>query len=247
MTLCGWTAGILVGFRSRLRTERAEAAAEAAAASAARAASGKSSGLPSGMGIPGGGIGAEAAAYFHHRLPGSRYTAGTFALRALGYGTLLAMTGGAVVTLGVAWYLDTWTLMDFADKMLVIMPRAKDGLDRVIGRPMRRMHESIDTAAPKASSAVERAAQAADGTPRARAEAEARATSDDVERMLQSLSRRERRDIDEAVTEWNQLEAEAREGQARRLEQMRAKGLEPPPSVTVPTASAWKPAQRDER
>ena len=80
---------------------------------------------------------ADARSAFHFRLPnGNGMTAGQLGAKALGYGTLLCLTGSSIIGLGVCWYLDTWSLDAFARKMEKTLPHARAVLEGGLSTPV---------------------------------------------------------------------------------------------------------------
>ncbi|KAI9281063.1 hypothetical protein BY458DRAFT_487072 [Sporodiniella umbellata] len=56
-----------------------------------------------------------------------------FALKTLGYGTLLAFTGAGVLAVSIGWWLDVRNFREFSDKLQVIVPRQTSRLRQMLG------------------------------------------------------------------------------------------------------------------
>ncbi|KAI8099545.1 uncharacterized protein BX664DRAFT_272820 [Halteromyces radiatus] len=56
-----------------------------------------------------------------------------FALKSLGYGTLLALTGAGVLATAVGYWLDVRNFQEFSDKLHIIVPQRTARLRRFLG------------------------------------------------------------------------------------------------------------------
>ncbi|KAG1438411.1 hypothetical protein G6F56_012646 [Rhizopus delemar] len=56
-----------------------------------------------------------------------------FAIKTLGYGTLLAFTGAGLLAVSVGWWLDVRNFKEFSDKLQVIVPRQTSRLRQMLG------------------------------------------------------------------------------------------------------------------
>ncbi|CDS10523.1 hypothetical protein LRAMOSA03198 [Lichtheimia ramosa] len=63
----------------------------------------------------------------------SKRQARFFAFKALGYGTLLALSGAGVLSLAVGWWLDVRNFKEFSDRLHEIVPVQTRRLRRMLG------------------------------------------------------------------------------------------------------------------
>ncbi|KAI7874680.1 hypothetical protein K492DRAFT_211420 [Lichtheimia hyalospora FSU 10163] len=63
----------------------------------------------------------------------SKRQARFFAFKALGYGTLLALTGAGALSLAVGWWLDVGNFKEFSDRLHEIVPTHTRRLRRMLG------------------------------------------------------------------------------------------------------------------
>ncbi|CDH54870.1 predicted protein [Lichtheimia corymbifera JMRC:FSU:9682] len=63
----------------------------------------------------------------------SKRQARFFAFKALGYGTLLALTGAGALSLAVGWWLDVSNFKEFSDRLHEIVPVQTRRLRRMLG------------------------------------------------------------------------------------------------------------------
>ncbi|KAI7850028.1 hypothetical protein BDC45DRAFT_539569 [Circinella umbellata] len=63
----------------------------------------------------------------------SKKEARFFAFKALGYGTLLALTGAGILATGIGWWLDVRNFKEFSDKLKEVVPRHTSRLRTYLG------------------------------------------------------------------------------------------------------------------
>jgi hypothetical protein len=172
-----------------------------------------------GLEVMGSDASIDALAMMGEKLPGTDTTLGGFAMRALGYGTLLSVASAAAFTVILGWWWDAWSLMDFSDKLFAVVPSLRKSMDESVGESLRRASSAVNRVAPKLGHPDPSHLDSTD------------------ERWIPDLPASERRELDQAGAEWDDLEEEYRIGQERRRQQMLEKGLVPSEGVTLPARS----------
>ncbi|KAI8062789.1 uncharacterized protein B0P05DRAFT_556051 [Gilbertella persicaria] len=63
----------------------------------------------------------------------ARKEASLYAVKTLGYGTLLAFSGAGLIALGVGYWLDVRNFKEFSDKLQIIVPKQTSKLRQMLG------------------------------------------------------------------------------------------------------------------
>jgi len=168
-----------------------------------------------GFGVPGSELDFQALATGDQVVEGTGMTMSEFAVKALLYGTLLAVAGTSGVALGVAWWLDAWTLMDVSDQLFVVLPRAREAIESGLGGGLRAASDSLRSVAPQLGPDL--SGSAASGGP-----------------LMPDLPRADARVLEATGREWDELEEECTALQELRRQQMTDRGLVVPDGVTLP-------------